>query len=82
MRIYVNDNQTDIVTIICNKCKKEVEVENNIIKDGMVSIDTVFGYFSNKDGEKHSFDLCEECYDKMITGFQIYPEIQEVKELL
>ena len=36
-----------------------------------------WGYFSKKDGETHSFDLCEECYDKWIGGFQIPVGIQE-----
>ena len=29
-----------------------------------------------KDGECHSFDLCEPCYDKMTAAFVLKPEIK------
>ena len=41
-----------------------------------------FGYFSNKDGLEHSFDLCEECYDKLIKGFAVPVNEEEITELL
>jgi len=37
---------------------------------------------SEKDGECHSFDLCEPCYDKMTAAFVLKPEIKEETELL
>ncbi len=82
MRIYEDDKKEEIFTVICNKCKKEIKVENSIIKEGIFSAEHLFGYFSEKDGETHSFDLCEECYDKIVSEFKIPPEIVEVKELL
>lgn len=60
-----------VVAVTCNRCKKEMKVENGIIREGCFSVNTVFGYFSNKDGERHSFDLCEECYDAVTRDFQI-----------
>ena len=44
--------------------------------------DIQFGFFSGKDGKKHSFDLCEECYDKMIKEFAIPVEEEEAVELI
>lgn len=82
MRIYFDENKTELATVICNKCKKQLVVEHGIIKEGCYSGDNQFGYFSNKDGIKHSFDLCEECYDKLIKSFAIPVEEEEVKELL
>lgn len=89
MRIYENKQgkqklppEQEIFTIICNKCKKVIKVENNIIKEGLFSAAYKFGYFSGKDGETHSFDLCEECYDKMIGEFIIPPEVTAENELL
>ena len=35
------------------------------------------GYFSEKDGERHSFDLCESCYDDLLRTFRIPAEIEE-----
>ena len=82
MRIYLDDDKKELVSIICNKCKKEIKVDNGIVKEGCFCGDSLFGYFSNKDGMKYLFDLCEECYDKMITGFAIPVETEEVTEML
>ncbi len=80
MRNY-SDNK-ELVSVICNKCKKELRVENGILKEGCFNGNVQFGYFSNKDGKKHSFDLCEECYDKMIKEFVIPVEEEEILELI
>ena len=82
MRIYVDDNRQELITVICNRCKKELKVEKGIVKEGCFRAKAEFGYFSKKDGMQHFFDLCEECYDKMIAGFAIPVEETEIKELL
>lgn len=80
MRIYSDENKLEV--IICNQCKKNLKIEDGIVKEGYFSGDVQFGYFSNKDGSKHSFDLCEECYDKMIQGFAVPVQEEEVTELI
>lgn len=80
MRNYNLENQLE--TVICNKCKKNLKVENGMLKEGCFHADYVFGYFSKKDGQKHSFDLCEECYDEMTSAFALPVEEQEERELL
>ena len=50
--------------------------------EGVFEGNQQFGYFSNKDGIRHSFDLCEECYDKLIEGFTVEVTKEEVQELL
>ena len=39
-------------------------------------------YFSEKDGEVHSFDLCESCYDELTNQFKISVQVKERTELL
>ncbi len=63
--------------IICNQCGKEIPVVAGQEQEGVFSIEYTWGYFSEKDGEKHRFDLCEECYDAMLKGFRVPAEIQE-----
>lgn len=82
MRKYADESKKELACVICNQCKKELKVENGMIKEGCFCGNTQFGYFSNKDGMKYFFDLCEECYDKMITGFSVPAETEEVSELL
>ena len=69
-RIY-NKEEKQITKIICNLCKKEIEIKNGILKEDVLSVEKCWGYFSNKDNEVHRFDLCEECYDKFIASFVI-----------
>ena len=68
--------------IYCNQCGRKIEVENEMAKEGVLSVDYEWAYFSRKDGMKHSFDLCEQCYDEMVGKF-IYPVFEtECTELI
>lgn len=79
MRVY---KQEKLKEIYCNKCGRKIQIENEIVKEGVMSVDYKWEYFSKKDGMKHSFDLCEACYDKMIKNF-LYPVSEtEYSELL
>lgn len=75
-------NDTGLASVICNCCNKELRVENGILKDECIHISHAFGYFSERDGETQCFDLCEECYNKMIAKFRIPVEKEERTELL
>lgn len=57
--------------IICNLCGKEIENVNGIWKEDVLSVEKRWGYPSDKDNEVHRFDLCEECYDKLIQSFKV-----------
>lgn len=71
-----------ITKVICNKCGKELHMEKDRITEGYFHANQTFGYFSNKDGENHQWDLCEACYDKFIQSFQIPVMQQEETELI
>lgn len=68
--------------VLCNCCKKTVQEEGKISKSEFLHIEKVWGYFSEKDGEKQEFDICEECYDKWTAAFQIPVQKQEMTELV
>lgn len=68
--------------VFCNKCGREILVENGIVKEGIYESKNEWGYFSRKDREIHSFDICEECYNKIISEFIIPIDIDEKKEVL
>ncbi|MGN0382822.1 MAG: hypothetical protein ACI4DS_01025 [Eubacterium sp.] len=86
MRKYLektnNNLDTYIEKLVCNKCGKEIKVVNGIVKEGVFMIDYDWGYFSHKDGERHSFDLCEECYNLMISEFKFPATRKENTELI
>lgn len=82
MRKYIGENSVALKEARCNSCGRTFLIENGMPKEEIIEIEHVFGYFSDKDGEKYSFDLCEACYNRIIKEFAIQAEIQEVREFL
>ncbi len=64
--------------ICCNKCGRELQ---GVTKEDALLVTKEWGYFSEKDMERHRFVLCEHCYDTMIAGFAIPVTIEEQTEL-
>ena len=82
MRIYDDKGKTGLEKVICNKCKKEMKVQNGILQEGCFEGDQLFGYFSGRDGERYRFDLCEACFDELLAAFALPAQVTEETELL
>ena len=72
-RYYLKEREMikETEAIICNRCGKEIVVRNGEPREGVFSADCEWGYFSEKDGERHHFDLCKSCYDDLVSSFKI-----------
>lgn len=81
MRIYQNET-IQLKELYCNCCGRKLQLKDGIVREGVIRFEQNFGYFSGRDGETHRFDLCEECYNKMIRNFTIPVEIKETEELI
>lgn len=57
-----------IEKVFCNNCGEEILIENN---QEYFHGEMSWGYYSNRDGKKDDFDLCCDCYDKIINNFKI-----------
>ncbi len=68
--------------IICNMCGMEYETENEIARKDFLCIEKDWGYFSEKDGQRHEIIICENCYDKWVKQLRVKPLITQTKELL
>lgn len=82
MRKYQDEDSKKLIQVICNKCGKELTVEEGYLKEGCFYVDYVFGYFSKKDGMRHSWDLCEACYDEWMNQMVIPVQVSEENEIL
>lgn len=82
MRKYEKEQRTGLNEVVCNRCGRKLKVENGYLKEGCFSAAVMFDYFSRKDGVSHRFDLCEDCYDRMISQFEIPVEESDGTELL
>ncbi|MGB8452443.1 MAG: hypothetical protein WCD89_08930 [Anaerocolumna sp.] len=76
MKIRINND------IYCNMCGKKIVMEQGIMKEDVFEAAKEWGYFSKYDLEVHKFNICEECYDKLISTFKIPIEVVRKKEVL
>ena len=82
MRKYAKMKNASLEELCCNQCGKKLLVEQGVIREGSFHAEAVFGYFSRKDGVRHNWDLCEDCYDRLVKSFVIPPQEEEAVELL
>ena len=82
MRRDQEQEQRMLVKIVCNGCGREMQLENGIVQEGVFPGDVRWGYFSRHDGERHRFDLCETCYERLAGSFCIPADVEEETELL
>lgn len=68
--------------IQCNICGIKHKIDKGILTKDFIEVRKEWGYFSKKDLEIHSFNICEECYDKMIKDFKLSVTIKNKKEIL
>lgn len=80
MRKYTSGGQLEAV--VCNCCGKKLIVSEGIVREGVLSINHAWDFFSEKDGEIHHFDLCEPCYDAVVSEFKNPVDVEEQKEFL
>ena len=71
MKTMIEKNKQKVYEVTCNKCGKLIAIGEALDKVDYLSITKEWGYFSKKDNEVHSFDLCEECYDELLRSFEI-----------
>lgn len=68
MREYKEILKKEVSDIVCDICKKScVRYEDNIDSAEYGTIEAYWGYFSKKDGETFNCEICEDCFDKVIS---------------
>lgn len=63
-------------TIYCNGCGKRIGKDENGVMEEILMVEWNWGYFSRKDGKKHSFCLCEKCYDRLRASFLLPVQVE------
>ncbi|MBS7302608.1 MAG: hypothetical protein KIG50_00505 [Lachnospiraceae bacterium] len=74
--------QKQLTEVKCNVCGRNMKLEQGMVKEGCFIADYSWGYFSSRDGMRHQFDVCEECYDNLVKGFSIPVTETENAELI
>ena len=65
----------------CNYCGRKLRLDRSPREDVFVGRKE-WGYFSKKDGQIHTFFVCESCYDKWTEQFRLPVKVEEQTELL
>lgn len=68
--------------VCCNCCGRQIILEPKEAREDYLYVQKEWGYFSGKDGEIHSFAVCESCYDRMREQFSIPVGVKMQTELL
>lgn len=76
------NNKSTKVQNVCNVCGRKLLLFSGETREDALQIEKDWGFFSNKDRQKHRFALCEQCYDQWIATFSVPVEQSEVNELL
>lgn len=81
---YIMQKNKDNLNIhkCCNVCGKEFRTLPSGEFEEALTVEKTWGYFSRKDAVRHSFAVCEECYDKWVASFAVAPDEEQASELL
>ena len=66
--------------VYCNCCGRVISEIGNM-KEDYLQVKNAWGYFSSKDLTGHAFNMCEACYDEMISNFKIPVEEFPIDEI-
>lgn len=81
MRFYQDEEKKTLTGVSCNCCGRALEMTGNHVSEGVLHVCKDWGYFSSRDLTRHEFDVCEECYDKMIRQFLVPVTETEILEV-
>ena len=81
MRFYKDKEKKVLEKVLCNCCGRELTVKESCLTEGVMYVCKDWGFFSKKDLVRHEFDVCEQCYDEMISKFQIPVTEREILEV-
>ncbi|MGL5677237.1 MAG: hypothetical protein ACRDDX_12530 [Cellulosilyticaceae bacterium] len=65
----------------CNVCGQDIKQLPHHHTEDYLFVEKEWNYFSAKDLTKHSFVVCETCYDRWIQSFAIPVEEKAVIEV-
>jgi len=59
--------------VVCNFCGEFISKNEHEYLNDYVSISKEWGYFSNYDGQTHCIDICQKCYEKLLSQMKHKP---------
>ncbi len=69
-KVAVQENHV-VTKVVCNCCGKEIPLVSEGVWEEYFHGEKSWGYFSKQDGQNDSFDLCQDCYQKITGSFKV-----------
>ena len=66
MRTYKTEPKKVVDEILCDCCGKSCTITEPVIEHEYASIEAIWGYFSNQDGNQYNLDICEDCFNEVL----------------
>lgn len=82
MKWMKNVQELKLKEMRCNVCGKKLKIEHGILKEDVFTVEKEWGYFSRKDLQIHTFNVCEKCYNKMVSNFVIPVDVSMKREVM
>ena len=70
------------LSVSCNMCGRELNKTGEVLIEDFIHVNKEWGYFSDYDCEIHKCNICEACYNEIISHFKIPVIKSRVKEVL
>jgi len=67
---------SEIADVNCNLCARDINKNMTGYFEDHISLVKHWGYHSPFDGEVHSIDLCVDCYQGLVSQFEIEPQVE------
>lgn len=68
MREYKKILKNELSDVVCDICSRScLKSEGDMNSAEFAVVNAQWGYWSRKDGENSSLDLCEDCFDKIMS---------------
>lgn len=67
MRIYKTEPKKVVDEILCDCCGESCRVTEPVVEYEYATIEATWGYFSDQDGSQFNIDLCENCFNDVLS---------------
>jgi hypothetical protein len=67
MRTYKTEPKKVVDEIVCDVCGESCSVTAPVVEHEYAELIATWGYFSDRDGEQFNIDLCENCFNDVLS---------------
>lgn len=67
MRTYKTEPKKVVDTILCDVCGASCTITEPVVEHEYAELIATWGYFSYRDGQQFNIELCENCFNDVLT---------------